>query len=90
MSRVPLATGKLDARDRHDVPVLADRKEVMTMLSQADREQLARATEQLLEVIARHRGEDLRAISILTEAIHSIRTGSRYLADFNPPAENVA
>lgn len=57
----------------------------MTMVSQDDREQLDRAAELLREVIARHRGEDLRAISILTEAIHDIRIGIRYLNAFNPP-----
>lgn len=49
------------------------------MVSQEDREQLDRATELLLEVIARHRGEDLRVVSIFNEAIQDIRVGTRYL-----------
>lgn len=57
----------------------------MTMVSQEDHEQLDRAAELLRDVIARHRGEDLRAITILTEAIHDIRIGVRYLSAFTPP-----
>lgn len=41
------------------------------MVSQEDQEQLDRAAELLRDVIARHRGEDLRAVAIFTEAITS-------------------
>jgi hypothetical protein len=58
---------------------------LITMVSQEDNEQLDRATQLLRDVIARHRGEDLRAVSILTEAIHDIRVGTRYLSAFTPP-----
>lgn len=54
------------------------------MASQEDYELLARATELLQEVITRHRSEDLRAVSVLIEAIRDIRTGARYLDAFTP------
>lgn len=50
------------------------------MVSREDTEQLAWATELIRDVIARHRGEDLRAVSIFTEAIQDLRIGMRYLA----------
>lgn len=56
------------------------------MVSQEDQEQLERAAELLLDVIARHRGEDLRAVTIFHDAIQDIRIGRRYLAAFVPPA----
>lgn len=49
------------------------------MVSDEDREQLARATELLLGVIERHRNEDLRVLSIFNAAIQDIRVGERYL-----------
>lgn len=49
------------------------------MLSQQDQKQLKDATQLLLDVIARHRGEDLRAVAIVNEAIHDIRVATRYL-----------
>lgn len=49
------------------------------MVSRQDREQLSHAAELLREVIARHRGEDLRALTVLNEAIQDIRVGTRYL-----------
>lgn len=49
------------------------------MVSDEDREQLARATELLLGVIERHRSEDLRALSVFNAAIQDIRIGARYL-----------
>lgn len=49
------------------------------MVSDEDREQLARATELLLSVIERHRSEDLRALSVFNAAIQDIRIGARYL-----------
>lgn len=52
------------------------------MVSHEDDEQLSRATQLLSEVIARHRGEDLRAISVLGEAIQDIRIGTRYLSAY--------
>lgn len=52
------------------------------MVNDQDREQLNRAAELLLDVITRHRGEDLRALTLLNEAIHDIRVGTRYLAAF--------
>lgn len=51
----------------------------MTMVSEEDTEQLAKATELLQEVVARHRGDDLRAVVIFTEAIRDIHVGLRYL-----------
>lgn len=50
------------------------------MVSQEDTEQLSKATELLQEVVARHRGEDLRAVAIFTEAIRDIHVGLRYLS----------
>lgn len=52
------------------------------MVNDQDREQLNRAAELLLDVITRHRGEDLRALTLLNEAIQDIRVGTRYLAAF--------
>lgn len=49
------------------------------MVTQEDQEHLNQATQLLRDVIARHRGQDLRAVTILTEAIHDIRIGARYL-----------
>jgi hypothetical protein len=49
------------------------------MVSHKDREHLNQATQLLREVIARHRGEDLRAVTLLTEAIQDIRVSARYL-----------
>lgn len=63
------------------------------MVSQQDREQLERATELLLDVVARHRGEDLRAIAIFNEAIQEIRVAARYLDAFpeqRPRADRAA
>lgn len=55
------------------------------MVSQEDQEQLDRAAELLRDVIARHRGEDLRAVAIFTEAIQEIRIGTRYLGALARP-----
>jgi len=55
------------------------------MVSNEDHEQLDRATQLLQDVIARHRGEDLRAITMLTEAIRDIRVSTRYLSATEPP-----
>lgn len=52
------------------------------MVSQRDHEELERAAELLLDVIARHRGEDLRALTILSNAVQDIRVGARYLPAF--------
>lgn len=60
------------------------------MVSDRDREQLDRAAELLIDVIARHRGEDLRAVGILTEAIQQIRVGTRYLRAFPPQVDHAA
>ncbi|MGH3449845.1 MAG: hypothetical protein ACRDQW_03785 [Haloechinothrix sp.] len=55
------------------------------MVSEEDHEQLARATELLLDVIERHRNEDLRVLSIVSSAIQDIRIAERYLgADTTP------
>lgn len=63
---------------------------VITMVSKQDRDQLDHAAEILLDVIARHRGEDLRALTVLNEAIQDIRVGARYLAACaHPPAQGV-
>ncbi|WP_034271377.1 hypothetical protein [Haloechinothrix halophila] len=56
------------------------------MVSQEDREQLERATELLRDVIARHRDEDLRVVTIFNEAIRDIHIGARYLAAASAPA----
>jgi hypothetical protein len=56
------------------------------MMSQEDRELLGRAIELVHEVIARHRDEDLRAVSILVEAVQDIRVGTRYLDAFTSQA----
>ena len=53
------------------------------MVSGQDREQLNQATELLLDVIARHRGGDLRALTVLNGAIQDIRVGTRYLVAFD-------
>lgn len=59
------------------------------MVSQQDTEQLNQAAELLRDVIARHRGEDLRAVTVFTEAIQDIRVGMRYLGAFvSPPASH--
>lgn len=50
------------------------------MVSEEDREQLARATELVLGVIERHRSEDLRVLTIFNAAIQDIRVGERYLS----------
>lgn len=55
------------------------------MVSQEDREQLNHAMQLLHDVIARHRGEDLRVVAILTDAIQDIRVGTRYLGASTPP-----
>lgn len=60
------------------------------MVSHEDYEQLQQAGELLREVIARHRGEDFRAVTILIEAIHDIHVGTRYLTAFTPPPERAA
>lgn len=52
------------------------------MVSGEDREQLSQAAQLLLDVIERHRGEDLRAVTLLNDAIQDIRVGTRYLAAF--------
>ena len=52
---------------------------LVARLVDEDHEKLARATELLLDVIARHRGGDLRAITIFNSAIQAIRVGERYL-----------
>ena len=52
---------------------------VVDMVSKEDREQLARATELLRDVIERHRNEDLRMLSVFNSAIQDIRIGQRYL-----------
>jgi hypothetical protein len=59
---------------------------LIMMVSQRDQEQLDRAAELVRDVIARHRGEDLRAITVLNEAIQDIRVGTRYLRAFTRPA----
>lgn len=50
------------------------------MVSHEDQQHLEQATELLRDVIARHRGEDLRVITILNDAIQDIRVSGRYLA----------
>lgn len=50
------------------------------MVSREDTEQLGQAAELIREVMSRHRGEDLRAVSIFNEAIQDLRVGMRYLA----------
>ncbi len=58
---------------------------MIVMVSEEDHEQLARATELLLDVIERHRNEDLRVLSIVSSAIQDIRIAERYLgADTTP------
>lgn len=49
------------------------------MVSDQDQHNLAKATELILDVIARHRGEDLRAVTVVNAAIQDIRVGERYL-----------
>lgn len=49
------------------------------MVSEEDHQKLAHATELLMDVIERHRGEDLRMLSIFNSAIQEIRIGERYL-----------
>lgn len=49
------------------------------MVTVEDRCQLALATEMINNVIERHRGEDLRVLSLLTAALQDIRVGARYL-----------
>lgn len=53
------------------------------MVSEKDQQQLARAAELLMDVIERHRGEDLRMLSVLSAAIQDIRIGERYLSATN-------
>lgn len=53
------------------------------MVSEKDQQQLARATELLMDVIGGHRGEDLRMLSVLSAAIQDIRIGERYLKATN-------
>lgn len=60
------------------------------MVSQEDNEQLDRATELLLAVIARHRGEDLRAVAVFNDALQDIRVGLRYLGAFTPATDRTA
>lgn len=60
------------------------------MMNQEDTTQLDHAAELLNAVIARHRGEDLRAVAIFTEAIREIRIGTRYLEAFVPQARSAA
>lgn len=60
--------------------------EMTNMVSEEDRQQLTRATELLMDVIERHRGEDLRTLSIFNAAIQEIRIGARYLGAATPPA----
>lgn len=50
------------------------------MVSHEDQQHLEQATELLRDVIARHRSEDLRVITILNDAIQDIRISARYLA----------
>lgn len=49
------------------------------MVSEEDHEQLTKATELVRSVIERHRGEDLRAVSLLISAIRDIVVSERYL-----------
>lgn len=49
------------------------------MVSDEDHRQLAQATELLMDVIERHRGDDLRMLSLFNAAIQDIRVGERYL-----------
>lgn len=60
------------------------------MMSTEDATQLHSAAELLNAVIARHRGEDLRAVAIFTEAIREIRIGTRYVEAFRPQARPAA
>lgn len=60
------------------------------MVNREDQEQLDLATELLLDVIARHRGEDLRAITVFVEAIRDIRVGAHYLAAITKPTGQAA
>jgi len=55
------------------------------MVTREDQEQLGRAIELVQDVVSRHRDEDLRAVSILIEAVQDIRVGTRYLDAFTPP-----
>jgi hypothetical protein len=50
------------------------------MVSEEDHEQLAEATELLNRVIERHRGEDLRVVTLFNAALQDIRVGERYLS----------
>lgn len=61
------------------------RSDAATVTTQ-DREELTRAAALLRDVIARHRGEDLRVISILTDAIQGIHVGTRYLGASGTPS----
>lgn len=60
------------------------------MVSPEDHEQLDRATELLRDVLARHRGEDLRVVALFTEAIQDIRVAARYLGAIQPQAGQAA
>lgn len=53
------------------------------MVSEEDHRKLAQAAELLMDVIDRHRGDDLRMLSILNAAIQDIRIGERYLGAAN-------
>lgn len=44
-----------------------------------DHEELAAAAEHITHVIERHRGEDLRILSVFNAAIQDLRIGERYL-----------
>ncbi|TWE23784.1 hypothetical protein [Prauserella muralis] len=54
------------------------------MVSAEDRDELREASELIVRVIERHRGEDLRALSIFTSALQELRVGARYLAATDP------
>lgn len=49
------------------------------MMNEQDQRQLNLATELVLDVVARHRGEDLRALMIFSEVVQGIRVATRYL-----------
>lgn len=57
------------------------------MVSPEDRSQLERAAQLLRDVISRHRGDDLRAITLLTEAIQDIRVPERLRPAYVAPLD---
>jgi hypothetical protein len=54
------------------------------MVTSEDHELLARAAELISGVMERHRGEDLRALTIFNSVVHDLRVAERYLGAVKP------